>query len=130
MIITIEIAKQQIKTLKMTIADILKLVRRKCFGSKCSENKSDPNVVETKLKKMDTTEDKTSDNYVPKSYRSQSKFAVFLTNFLDKYLGLRFLQPIKWNNAILIFLLHFIVAQQLLTYKLGSLMWQTYVWGK
>ncbi|XP_063706932.1 acyl-CoA Delta(11) desaturase-like [Culicoides brevitarsis] len=74
-------------------------------------------------------EDKTSDNYVPKSYRSQSKLGLLATHFLDKYLGIRFLQPIKWQNTISIFALHFYFLFMVLKNPWNVTMWQTGIWG-
>lgn len=72
-------------------------------------------------------EDKTSDNYIPKSYRSQSKLGLQLTYFLDKYLGVRFLQPIKWQNTISIFLIHIIFIIMAICFPWNYVMWKTAV---
>lgn len=78
----------------------------------------------------DSIDDKTSDNYIPKSYRSQARLGVLLTQWMEKYLGVLYLQPIKWTNAILIFMLHIVAVYYLLTFNPVDVCWQTYFWGK
>lgn len=74
-------------------------------------------------------EDKTSDAYVPKSYRSQSRLGLLLTSWLDKYLGIRFQQPIKWKNFFLITALHLAGAYFFSIYKLSDVTWKLYPWS-
>lgn len=75
-------------------------------------------------------EDKTSDYYVPKSYRSQTKIGLLLTHWLDKYLGIRFLQPIKWQNTIAISALHFYFIFMVLRNPWNVVKWQTAIFGE
>lgn len=75
-------------------------------------------------------EDKTSENYVPKSYRSQTKLGLLLTHWLDKYLGIRFLQPIKWQNTIAISALHLYFLYMVLRNPWNVVKWQTAVCGE
>lgn len=75
-------------------------------------------------------EDKTSDSYVPKTYRSQSKLGLLMTQWLDKYLGIRFKNPIKWQNTISILLAHFLVLYIFFTWPMGIIKWQGWPWGK
>lgn len=89
-----------------------------------------PSHTKSDIKKVTSDiEDKNSENYIPKSYRSQSKLGILATEWMAKYLRVKFLQPIKWQNAILIFAIHFISFYKIFTYKLGSVCWQTYFWG-
>lgn len=75
-------------------------------------------------------EDKTSDNYVPKSYRSQTKLGLLLTHWLDKYFGVRFLQPIKWQNTIAIFALHFYFIIMVFQNPWNVVKWQSMIFGE
>lgn len=75
-------------------------------------------------------EDKTSDNYVPKSYRTQPKLGILVTKFLDKYLGIRFLQPIKWQNTISIGILHYIFLYYAIGYPWTVVFMYTIIWGE
>lgn len=75
-------------------------------------------------------EDKTSDNYVPKSYRTQSKLGLLVTHWLDKYLGVRFLQPIKWQNTVAIISVHALLLFVFFTYPVYCVYLQTAIWGK
>lgn len=75
-------------------------------------------------------EDKTSDNYIPKTYRSQSKLGLLLTHWLDKYLGVRFLQPIKWQNTISIIALHIFFAYAVVVNPWNVVKLQTAIFGE
>lgn len=75
------------------------------------------------------TEDKTSDNYVPKSYRSQSLVNRFMTRCLA-LCGMTFLQPIKWKNVIQIFLLHIVCLYMVIAFPVFEIKVLTIVWGK
>lgn len=75
-------------------------------------------------------EDKTSENYIPKSYRTQPKLGILLTQMLDKYLGIKFLQPIKWTNTLSIGILHFFFLYYALGYPWNTVMLKTAIWGE
>lgn len=77
----------------------------------------------------DYTEDKTSSDYIPKSYRSQSFISRFLTKCLE-ICGVTFLQPIKWKNVISIMLLHVVALYVMLAFPVFEVKLLTVFWGK
>lgn len=74
-------------------------------------------------------DDKTSDAYIPKSYRSQSATSKFLTDLLAAC-GLTFLQPIKWKNVISIMLIHVLALYTFLLFPIWEARLITIAWGK
>lgn len=81
------------------------------------------------VKKEHYTEDKTSDDYVPKSYRSQGWINRTLTGILS-YFGFTFLQPIKWKNVLPIFIIHIICFYMLIAFPVFEIKPMTILWGK
>lgn len=79
--------------------------------------------------KIPDIDDKTSDSYIPKSYRSQSATSRFLTTLLA-FCGLTFLQPIKWKNVISIMLLHLLALHSFLFFPIWEARLVTILWGK
>lgn len=74
-------------------------------------------------------EDKTSDDYIPKSYRSQGIVNRFLTACL-RLCGITFLQPIKWKNVVPIFLIHLYTLYIVIAFPVFEVKVMTIVWGK
>lgn len=75
------------------------------------------------------TEDKNSSDYIPKSYRSQSFAARFLTKCLE-LCGITFLQPIKWKNVISIMTLHIVAIYVMMAFPVFEVKFLTVIWGE
>lgn len=82
-----------------------------------------------KQSEQNYVEDKTSDDYIPKSYRSQSLTNRVLTGFLA-YFGITFLQPIKWKNVLPIVILHAYCTYAFLAFPVFEIKALTVFWGK
>lgn len=75
------------------------------------------------------TEDKTSTEYIPKSYRSQTFASRFLTKTLE-ICGITFSQPIKWKNVISIISLHIVAIYVMLAFPVIEVKFLTVIWGE
>lgn len=92
------------------------------------KNVSKLGEVQANKKDIQYTEDKTSDDYIPKSYRSQGLINRFLTGILA-FFGITFLQPIKWKNVLPIALVHIACLYILLAFPVFDVKILTILWG-
>lgn len=74
-------------------------------------------------------EDKTSSEYIPKSYRSQSWINRVLTGSLELF-GVTFLQPIKWKNVLPIAILHLLCLYIFMAFPVFEVKVLTVLWGE
>lgn len=75
------------------------------------------------------TEDRTSSDYIPKSYRSQTFASRFLTKCLE-ICGITFSQPIKWKNVTSIITLHIVALYVTMAFPVFEVKFLTVIWGE
>lgn len=100
---------------------------QKTNGCASGQQQNDSKKNDSKVDSF--VEDKTSDLYVPKTYRHQNSISLFLTWVLKKC-GITFLQPIKWKNVLMIVGGHLLFLYSIMIFPVFEVYVKTILWGK